>query len=114
MAEKTLFEKIMDGDIPSTILHEDERCAAFADINPQAPVHVLIVPRKPLPGIADMTESDEALIGHLFIVANKIAKEKDLDRGYRLVINNGEHGQQSVPHLHLHLIGGRQLSWPPG
>ena len=114
MADKTLFEKIIDGEIPSTMLHEDDRCVAFADVNPQAPVHILIVPRKPLPGIEDMTATDESLVGHLFTVANSVAKDQDLGKGYRLVINNGEHGQQSVPHLHLHLIGGRQLSWPPG
>ena len=115
MADKTLFEKIFDGEIPSEMVHEDELCGAFKDINPQAPTHILIVPRKPIPAISQMAEEDEPLIGHLFFVARKIAAELGLDEsGFRLVINDGEHGQQTVPHIHVHLIGGRQLNWPPG
>ncbi|MEZ6195300.1 MAG: histidine triad nucleotide-binding protein [Planctomycetota bacterium] len=111
---KTLFQKILDGEIPGDLLHEDDHCGAFRDINPQAPVHVLIVPRRPIPAIEDMTEDDERLVGHLFLVATRVARALGLDNGYRLVINDGEDGQQTVPHLHVHLIGGRPLTWPPG
>ena len=114
MSEKTLFQKIGDGDIPADIVHEDDRCFAFRDINPQAPTHILICPRKAIPGLDDITEADRELIGHLFIVARDLADREGLKRGYRTVFNCGEHGQQSVPHLHLHLIGGRQMNWPPG
>ncbi len=114
MADKTLFTKILDGELRADLVWQDDRCGAFRDINPQAPTHVLIVPRKPLPGIADMTEDDRALLGHLYFVATEIARREGLDNGYRLVVNQGEHGQQTVPHLHVHLIGGRQLGWPPG
>ena len=114
MAEKTLFEKILAGEIPSTLVYEDDRCGAFKDINPQAPTHILVVPRKPIPGISHMDEEDEAVIGHLFFVAKEVARKEGLDAGFRLVINDGDHGQQTVPHLHVHVLGGRQLTWPPG
>lgn len=115
MAELTLFEKICAKAIPATILHEDERCIAFRDISPQAPVHVLIIPRKPIPRIGLAEEADEALLGHLLITAAKVARSEGLaENGYRLVINNGPHGGEAVPHLHVHLLGGRQLTWPPG
>lgn len=114
MAEMTLFEKILAGKIPSKLVYEDDLCAAFRDINPQAPTHILIVPRKPIPAIADVESEDEAVLGRLLRAARLIAESEKLDRGYRLVINCGDHGQQTVPHLHVHLIGGRQLSWPPG
>lgn len=114
MPDKTLFEKILDGELPADLVWQDDHCGAFRDINPQAPTHVLIVPRKPLPGIADMTEDDRALLGHLYFVATEIARREGLEHGYRLVVNQGEHGQQTVPHLHVHLIGGRPLGWPPG
>ncbi|MDX1428872.1 MAG: histidine triad nucleotide-binding protein [Rhodothermales bacterium] len=114
MTEKTLFQKIADGDIPSDMVYEDERCFAFRDINPQAPTHILICPRKPIPGLNDITEEDRELLGHLSLVATRIAAQEGLVSGYRTVYNCGEHGQQSVPHLHLHLIGGRQMNWPPG
>jgi histidine triad (HIT) family protein len=114
MAEKTLFQKIMDGEIPADIVHEDDQCIAFRDINPQAPTHLLIVPRKPIPSLDDIADEDAPLIGHLFTVARDLADEEGLDTGYRTVFNCGADGGQSVDHLHLHLLGGRQLDWPPG
>ena len=114
MTEKTLFQKIMDGELDAEILYEDDRCAVLRDINPQAPTHVLIVPRKAIPSLDDLTEEDEALIGHLFVVANKIAADEGLTNGYRTVFNNGREANQEVDHIHLHLLGGRALGWPPG
>ncbi|RYD22763.1 MAG: histidine triad nucleotide-binding protein [Verrucomicrobiaceae bacterium] len=115
MAGKTLFEKICDKEIPATILHEDERCVAFRDISPQAPHHILVIPRKPIPRIGLAEESDEALLGHLLLTAAKVAQAEGIsETGYRLVINNGAHGGEAVPHLHIHLLGGRQMQWPPG
>lgn len=115
MAEKTLFEKICDQEIPATIVHEDERCVAFRDISPQAPVHILIIPRKAIPRVGLAGEGDEALLGHLLLTAAAVARNEGIaDSGYRLVINNGPDGGEAVPHLHVHLLGGRQLQWPPG
>ena len=112
---KTLFEKIADREIPAPILYEDSQVVAFRDINPQAPVHILIVPRKPLPRLAAAEPSDQALLGHLLLKAAVVAKQEGLEPdGYRLVINNGSNGGESVPHLHLHILGGRQMTWPPG
>jgi histidine triad (HIT) family protein len=104
----------MDGAIPADILYQDDKAIAIRDINPQAPTHVLVVPRKPLPRIAEAQEDDTALLGHLLQVAKKIARDQQLATGYRIVINNGPDGGESVPHLHVHLLGGRQLHWPPG
>jgi histidine triad (HIT) family protein len=115
MTHKTLFEKICDQEIPATIVHQDERCVAFRDISPQAPLHILIVPRKPLPRVGLAKAGDEALLGHLLLAAADIARREGVaDSGYRLVINNGPDGGEAVPHLHVHLLGGRQLTWPPG
>jgi histidine triad (HIT) family protein len=115
MAEKSLFEKICAKEIPATILHEDERCVAFRDISPQAPVHVLVVPRKPVVRIGLADPEDEALLGHLLLTAAAVARSEGLsDSGYRLIINNGRDGGEAVPHLHIHLLGGRKLEWPPG
>ncbi|MEO5915164.1 MAG: histidine triad nucleotide-binding protein [Luteolibacter sp.] len=115
MAEKTLFEKICAKEIPATIVHEDDRCVAFRDISPQAPVHILIIPRKPIPRVGLAEEGDEPLLGHLLLTAAKVARSEGIaETGYRLVINNGPHGGEAVPHLHVHLLGGRQLQWPPG
>lgn len=115
MAEKTLFEKICDKEIPATLVHEDDRCVAFRDISPQAPLHILIIPRKPIPRIGLAEAEDEALLGHLLLTAAKVARGEGIaDGGYRLVINNGPHGGEAVPHLHVHLLGGRQMKWPPG
>lgn len=114
MPEKTLFEKIADHEIPADLVYEDDQCVAFRDISPQAPTHILIVPRKPIPTLDDLIEEDEALVGHLFVVASKLAKQEGLDDGYRTVFNCGEAAGQTVFHIHLHLLGGRTLSWPPG
>jgi histidine triad (HIT) family protein len=111
---KTLFQRIADREIPATLLHEDDLCIAFRDIAPQAPVHVLVVPRKPLPRIVEASSDDQALLGHLLLVARKVAQDLNLKNGFRLVINNGKDGGESVPHLHVHLLGGRPLDWPPG
>jgi len=114
MADKTLFEKIADYEIPADIVFEDEKCLAFRDINPRAPVHVLVVPRKAIPSLDDLTMDDRELMGHLFICAKKIAASEGCEDGYRTVFNCGEDGGQTVPHIHLHLLGGRKLGWPPG
>lgn len=112
--ERTLFERIIEGDIPAEIIYEDEHCVGFRDINPQAPVHVLIVPRRPIPTLDDLADDDQALAGHLLLAARRIAEQEGLEAGYRVVINCKEHGLQSVEHLHLHLLGGRKMKWPPG
>jgi histidine triad (HIT) family protein len=109
-----LFCKILDGTIPSTAVYQDEDCYAFADIQPQAPVHVLIVPRDHIASLAEASEDDQALLGHLMNVAAEIARTKKLGNGYRVVANTGSDGGQSVDHLHLHLLGGRPMAWPPG
>ena len=114
MAEKTLFQKIMNGELDAEILYEDDRCAVLRDIDPQAPTHVLIVPRKVIPSLDDLTEEDEALMGHLFLVATKIAADAGLTNGYRIVLNNGRGAHQEVDNIHLHLLCGRELGWPPG
>ena len=114
MSEKTLFEKIMAREIPGDIVYEDDSCVALRDINPQAPVHLLVVPRKPIPSLDDLTEEDEPLTGHLFTVAKDVAAREGLTDGYRLVINCGPDANQTVYHLHLHVIGGREMGWPPG
>ena len=114
MTDKTLFSKIIDGEIPGDFVHQDDLCVVLRDVNPQAPVHLLVIPRKPIPRIGEAAEEDAALMGHLLLVARKTAKTMDLDNGFRIVINNGTHGGESVPHLHVHLLGGRQLQWPPG
>jgi len=115
MAEKTLFEKIRDREIPATFVHKDEHCIAFRDIAPQAPVHILVVPRKPIPRVAEADPTDQALLGHLLLTAAAIAeKEGFAENGFRVVINNGPDGGEAVPHLHVHLLAGRPLTWPPG
>lgn len=114
MAEKTLFQKIMDREMEGEILYEDDQCAVLRDINPQAPVHVLVVPRKPIPSLDALTEEDATLIGHLFLIARKVAADEGITNGYRTVFNNGLDANQTVDHIHLHLLGGRQLGWPPG
>ena len=114
MSEKTLFQRIADGEIPGSFVHEDEECFAIRDINPQAPTHILIIPRKPIPSNDNIEPEDAGLIGHLFLVAKTIAQSEGLSSGYRLVFNCGADGGQEVPHLHLHLLGGRRMTWPPG
>ena len=111
----TIFEKIIAREIPAKIIWEDDDVLAFHDVNPQAPVHVLIVPKRAIPRLAEATESDQSLLGKLIFTANKIAKRLGLTTsGYRVVINNGPDAGESVPHLHVHLLGKRALAWPPG
>jgi histidine triad (HIT) family protein len=105
---------IVEGSIPSTTIYQDELCYAFPDINPQAPVHILIAPREHFVSMAEACRNDSALLGHLLWAAARIARAQNLDKGYRVVINTGQDGGQSVDHLHLHLLGGRALAWPPG
>ena len=113
--EDSLFSKFVSGEIPIKKVFEDDHCIAFNDIAPQAPVHVLIIPKVPISGIAGMGEEDKNIVGHLYYVASKLARQLNIhDSGYRVVTNNGDHGQQTVYWLHLHLMGGRQLTWPPG
>lgn len=111
---KTLFEKIIAREIPAAIVYEDDLVLAIRDINPQAPTHILIVPKKPVPRIAEATADDQSLLGHLLLKAAEIAKKLDLKGGYRLVVNNGADGGETVPHLHVHILGGRHMAWPPG
>ncbi|XP_030045231.1 uncharacterized protein LOC115459559, partial [Microcaecilia unicolor] len=110
----TIFSKIIDRTIPADIFYEDKKCVAFRDVNPQAPLHFLVIPKTPIPRISEVTEDDKELLGHLLVTASQLAKKEGLDEGYRLVINDGKHGAQSVYHLHIHVIGGRQMGWPPG
>ena len=112
---KTLFQKIIDREIPSNFAHEDEHCVAIHDVNPQAPVHVLIIPKQPVPRLAAATAADQALLGHLMLTAATVARKLGIDEtGYRIVINSGRDAGESVPHMHVHLLGRRQLGWPPG
>ena len=112
---KTIFEKIIDREIPSTVVFEDEQCIAIRDITPQAPVHCLIIPKRRIERIAVAQENDQALLGHLLLVAGKVAQITGVaESGFRVVINNGKDGGETVPHLHVHLLGGRSLQWPPG
>jgi histidine triad (HIT) family protein len=110
----TIFEKIIDRQIPAQIIWEDNDAIAFHDVNPQAPAHVLIVPKRVVPRLADATDDDAALLGKLLLVARDIAKKLNLSTGYRVVINCGPDAGESVPHLHVHLLGKRALAWPPG
>jgi histidine triad (HIT) family protein len=114
LAMSCLFCKIVEGVIPSTPVYQDEFGYAFADLHPQAPVHVLIVPRRHISSMADANQDDRSLLGHLLWSAAEIARTKHLDDGYRIVVNTGVEGGQTVDHLHLHLLGGRSLTWPPG
>ena len=109
-----LFCKIVDGSIPSTAVYQDEVCYAFADIHPQAPVHVLIVPREHINSLAEANAGHRSMLGHLVWVAAEIARTKGLSKGYRVVVNTGENGGQTVDHLHFHVLGGRAMHWPPG
>jgi len=112
---KTLFEKIVAREIPAKIVYEDDLVLAFRDINPQAPTHVLIVPKKPIPRIAQATAEDQQLLGYLLLKAAEVADQLGLGKsGFRLVINNGADGGETVPHLHVHILGGRYMAWPPG
>ncbi|XKL65304.1 hypothetical protein PGB90_008724 [Kerria lacca] len=130
-SDDTIFSKILRKEIPCKFIYEDEQCVAFHDVNPQAPIHFLVIPRKPIRMLSEVDETDKLiknwcnlvlncklpsfqLLGHLMLVANIVAKDLRLEKGYRLVVNNGVHGAQSVYHLHIHILGGRQMNWPPG
>ena len=110
----TLFSKIIKREIPADIVYEDEQCLAFRDVNPQAPMHILVVPKKPIAMVADAVEEDEPLLGHLLTTASKVAKQEGYGGAFRLVVNNGEDVGQTVFHLHVHILGGRSMTWPPG
>ena len=114
MSEKTLFEKIIAREIPANIEYEDEICIVIHDIDPKAPVHLLIIPKKPIPNVTGASDDDGETLGHLIQVAGKVASDLDLERGFRLVINTGPDGGEAVPHLHVHMLAGRKLGWPPG
>ena len=117
MSKKTIFQKIIDREIPAELLHEDDFCVAFRDIQPQAPVHVLIVPKKLIPRVGEAGAEDRETLGALLLAAGVVAEKlgvRSTDKGFRLVINHGRNGGESVPHLHVHLLAGRELGWPPG
>lgn len=111
----TIFKKIIDKEIPADVVYEDDLCLAFRDIDPKAPTHIILIPKKEIPSMVEVSENDKELIGHLYVVASKIAKDEGIsDSGYRLVVNTNNEGGQEVYHLHIHLLGGRQMTWPPG
>ena len=114
MAEKTIFKKIIDKEIPADLVYEDERCLAFRDISAQAPTHVLVIPKQEIASLTEVSDEDSELMGHLLLVVRNLARQLGLDSGYRVVVNCGRDGGQTVDHLHLHLLGGRELQWPPG
>ena len=110
----TIFEKIIAREISADILHEDEHCIAIRDIDPQAPTHFLVIPKQVIPRIGEAGQEDQTVLGHLLLVVRQVADSEGLEKGFRVVINNGSQGGETVPHLHIHVLGGRQLSWPPG
>ncbi|MEM9658914.1 MAG: histidine triad nucleotide-binding protein [Planctomycetota bacterium] len=111
----TVFKRIIDREIPADIVHEDDVCLAFRDVSPQAPTHVLVIPKKEIASINDLGDEDAPLLGHLWLVIRRLAEDLELDQdGYRVVVNCGRYGGQTVDHLHFHLLGGRALAWPPG
>ena len=110
----TIFKKIIDKEIPAEIVHEDEHCLAFNDVSPQAPVHVLVIPKKEIKSLAEIEQEDQPLLGHMLLVIRKISEDLGLSDGFRVVANTGPDGGQSVDHLHFHLLGERKLDWPPG
>jgi len=114
MPEKTIFKRIIDREIPANIIYEDDLCLAFHDVRGQAPTHVLVIPKKEIPSLAHLDEEDQALVGHLLLVIRDLAEQLKLDAGYRVVVNCGPAGGQTVDHLHFHLLGGRSRGWPPG
>jgi histidine triad (HIT) family protein len=111
---KTLFEKIIDREIPAKIEYEDDGCIVIHDIQPEAPVHLLIIPKRLIRRLAEATPAEEAVLGHLLVVAGLLSKKLNLERGFRIVVNNGPDASESVPHLHVHLLAKRQMGWPPG
>jgi histidine triad (HIT) family protein len=112
--QETIFSKIIRREIPANIVYEDDLALAFKDVNPQAPVHILVIPKKPIAKLADAEPQDAALLGHLLLTAKRVAQEAGLENGYRVVINTDADGGQTVYHLHLHILGGRHMAWPPG
>jgi len=114
MSPKTIFKRIIDREIPAKIVFEDEQCLAFHDVAPQAPTHIVVIPRKEIASLAQVADEDAALMGHLIVVIRKLAEQLNLSDGYRVVMNCGKHAGQSVDHLHFHLLAGRGMSWPPG
>jgi histidine triad (HIT) family protein len=114
MADKTIFKRILDREIPADIVYEDDLCLAFRDVAPKAPTHVLLIPKKEIPAVNDLTAEDQQLAGHLLLVAGRVAQQLELNNGYRLVVNCGPDAGQAVNHLHIHILGGRPLGWPPG
>ncbi len=110
----TVFQKIIDREIPADIVFEDEYCLAFRDVMPQAPTHVLVIPKRPIVSLDQLRDEDRLLVGHLFTVLRDLARELGLNNGYRVVVNCGDEGGQTVDHLHFHLLGGRPMKWPPG
>ena len=110
----TIFTKIINREIPATIVYEDEHCLAFRDVRPQAPTHVLVIPKREIAALDAISASDTELLGHLWLTIPKIAKQQGLSGGYRVVVNNGPDAGQTVDHIHFHILGGRNLSWPPG
>ncbi len=109
-----IFCRIMEGKSPASIVYEDNEITAFEDINPQAPIHIVLVPKKHIPGVRDLSQNDAHLIGKIYLAAQRIAQEKEIENGFRIVVNTGEDAGQSVFHLHFHLLGGRRMKWPPG
>lgn len=115
MSGDTIFGKIIRKEIPANIVYEDDLCLAFTDITPQAPTHILVIPKQPIPKLSDVTVADKELLGHLLLTVKQVADEAGLtEDGYRVVINTGNHGGQTVFHLHMHILGGRSMQWPPG
>ena len=114
MSEDTIFGKIIRKEIPADIVYEDDLCLAFRDINPQAPTHILVIPKQTIPKLSDAVNQDKELLGHMLLTVKSIAEQEGLSNGYRVVINTDQDGGQTVFHLHMHLLGGRSLSWPPG
>ena len=114
MSAKTIFRRIIDHEIPADIVYEDDLCLAFRDIDPKAPVHILVIPKKEIPSLGELQDEDRALVGHLQLVIRDLAAQLGLAGGYRVVVNCGADAGQAVPHLHYHLLGGRKMAWPPG
>lgn len=111
---KTLFQRIIDREVPAKIEHEDAQCIVIHDIDPQAPVHLLVIPKQPIARVAQASDDDQSLLGHLLLTASQQAAKLSLEDGFRIVINNGKDGGETVPHLHVHVLGGRAMAWPPG
>jgi histidine triad (HIT) family protein len=112
--EKTIFQRIIDRELPADIVFEDDQCLAFRDVNPQAPEHVLVIPKQPIQSLSHAQDADAPLLGHLLLVVSDLARELGLDDGFRVVVNTGADGGQTVDHLHFHLMGRRPMRWPPG